>query len=658
MMPAATAALATTTASPQLDTVPPLNQNALESLNAKPYQPRAYALSQKEAWSSPTMKKTSSEPSLEASSLEITPQCYASHSHLAYTERSISDILANSSDISFASSQQLVAAANSKRLAGDGLGVINWNIAAINRNPWEYYVDYKADPRYVQLMENIEHFIERPTEANDVVISSIFTEVMFQQLLTTMQGVAVFADGIEYIKAEWADSFKSRKIISGFMTDKELGDKRFISMPDRLTNCIDTITGLICRPTVTNNYDTKLPDLATWWPLWMKFIFEDEVKTSFEKPATKVYKRFKKLNPEKYPAVTAEESKHSLVLQVLCMAIYDCILVHMMNKLGPGYWPEIKQVLYDELSEKKPKRCLDILMSYSVANVSVILLQECNGNFLEAVRQHSIYNNYHLIVSECFDTVRNQNSIALLSKKHFQAEVKECGQSAQSDELVKGKLADGDLLLFTAKSLAGDNFMFGSFHGDTGGLATIPTLDVIKKIHAQPQYTGFKLIVGMDANAYSHAKPKKQLAAQSLQDKFKSHKLQCNWPDDVKQWPMTTMNARTFLQPQLNKAIRRSEMPSKEMILRDKGNKVGSISQHIDCNPKDFIIFDPIDFCVTHTYVRLLHVLCRCICPDPILRRACPSTCCSAHFGGELHSTQPCPLAAQMGCTIRPTSFS
>ena len=27
--------------------------------------------------------------------------------------------------------------------------------------------------------------------------------------------------------------------------------------------------------------------------------------------------------------------------------------------------------------------------------------------------------------------------------------------------------------------------MIGSFHGDTGGLATPPTLDIIKKIHSQ-----------------------------------------------------------------------------------------------------------------------------------------------------------------------------
>ena len=32
-------------------------------------------------------------------------------------------------------------------------------------------------------------------------------------------------------------------------------------------------------------------------------------------------------------------------------------------------------MLYDQLSGKKPKRCLDILMSYQRANIQVILLQ-------------------------------------------------------------------------------------------------------------------------------------------------------------------------------------------------------------------------------------------------------------------------------------------
>ena len=36
----------------------------------------------------------------------------------------------------------------------------------------------------------------------------------------------------------WQASFSQRKIISGFMKDRSLGEKRLASMPDRVTNTV------------------------------------------------------------------------------------------------------------------------------------------------------------------------------------------------------------------------------------------------------------------------------------------------------------------------------------------------------------------------------------------------------------------------------------
>ena len=38
----------------------------------------------------------------------------------------------------------------------------------------------------------------------------------------------------------------------------------------------------------------------------------------------------------KYPAVTASEEAISVPLQTACMAAFDGILVHLVNKLAPG----------------------------------------------------------------------------------------------------------------------------------------------------------------------------------------------------------------------------------------------------------------------------------------------------------------------------------
>ena len=58
-----------------------------------------------------------------------------------------------------------------------------------------------------------------------------------------------------------------------------------------------------------------------------------------------------------------------------------------------------------------------------------------NAHFVEAVRQHPIYAHYHMVLPECFDAVRNQNSIALISKKYFQNGDVECGQSVSATPL-------------------------------------------------------------------------------------------------------------------------------------------------------------------------------------------------------------------------------
>ena len=72
--------------------------------------------------------------------------------------------------------------------AGRKLTVATWNIAAINNNPFEYWITYKENPKYEELMLKVEQFLENPG-AEDVPVSSVFTENMFTQLDTRMKGV-------------------------------------------------------------------------------------------------------------------------------------------------------------------------------------------------------------------------------------------------------------------------------------------------------------------------------------------------------------------------------------------------------------------------------------------------------------------------------------
>lgn len=91
------------------------------------------------------------------------------------------------------------------------LQVATWNIAAINNNPFEYWITYDENPEYEKIMTAIENFLEDPGD-KDVSVSNVFTEDMFTQLEKRMDEV-----GWDNVRKFWENDFKDRKIISGFM---------------------------------------------------------------------------------------------------------------------------------------------------------------------------------------------------------------------------------------------------------------------------------------------------------------------------------------------------------------------------------------------------------------------------------------------------------
>jgi hypothetical protein len=123
-----------------------------------------------------------------------------------------------------------------------------------------------------------------------------------------------------------------------------------------------------------------------------------------------------------------------------------------------------------------------------------------------------------------------------------------------------------------------------SFHGDTNGLATKPVTEALLKAMNDENMANHHLIFGLDANTYERATPGKQQDVLEFGEKYVSLGLTSCWGDTPQPSNYTTYNARTYLQPQLNKACRKEEK-------REKG----------DVNPKDFILFKNQDFAVVHT---------------------------------------------------------
>lgn len=138
---------------------------------------------------------------------------------------------------------------------------VTWNIAAINNNPFEYWITHD-DKDYNKLMVDVQEFIASPGD-RDVQVSEVFTASMWSELKAEMSERGW--SGLDEVEARWTNDFSKRKIISGFMKDKALGEKRLASMPDRITNTINLKDGGVAnRPTVINCFVGDISSVPKW----------------------------------------------------------------------------------------------------------------------------------------------------------------------------------------------------------------------------------------------------------------------------------------------------------------------------------------------------------------------------------------------------------
>jgi hypothetical protein len=151
------------------------------------------------------------------------------------------------------------------------LRVATWNIAAINNNPFEYWITHD-DEAYNKLMSDVQAFVSEPGDRDrDVRVEEVFSDQMWEQLSKKMKDVGWA--GVDEVDKMWKDDFRSRKIVGDFLTDATLGKKRLASMPDRVTNTIRTENGNVMRPTVINCFSGDLGTQEKWFEAVWKSSF-------------------------------------------------------------------------------------------------------------------------------------------------------------------------------------------------------------------------------------------------------------------------------------------------------------------------------------------------------------------------------------------------
>ena len=285
-----------------------------------------------------------------------------------------------------------------------------------------------------------------------------------------------------------------------------------------------------------------------------------------------------KIPRAKYPALTEAEETMSLRLQTVCLAIFDAILVHMLNELSKdGKWLAMKRQILEALLVKKDDKMIGVLTG-PYAGSDVIFLQEVRTIAAKqalplALREYSVH-------APSKASKADQNSAICLKRSTFDAG-SVVDVTARAMELLPAegtKPADGDLIVITATDKRGKAYLLASFHGDTDGLATATTLHAVHAL-ALTLPPSTSLIFGLDANTYEKAKPGKQAAVSDFLADVASKGLAAT---SGKAHVHTTYNARTYLQPQLQKACKALEKKSKG-----------------DCNPKDFILYSSGAFAVT-----------------------------------------------------------
>jgi hypothetical protein len=408
---------------------------------------------------------------------------------------------------------------------------------------------------------------------------------MFAELKAALTAAGV--GGVDEVERRWISEYRDRKSISQFIKDDIIGKKRLASMPDRITNTINTGDGsVVLRPTVINCFEGDIATIEIWWNLWIQFIFNTKIniKSKTGLKSVVVREMLPKISHAKYPQISKEEEEISIPLQVLSLGIFDAILVNMMNKLSPS-WQRLRNDMCNKLNRHKLDRSIEIL-DHVYDEADVMFLQEVASSFLPKAKKSALGTLFDIHSPSAMDDDRDQNSLIMTKSGLFSDFLEITGDVIKEHEKVTGSklpLEKGDLFVISCVRVSDHSkFLFASFHGDTNGLATKPVLGAVH-YYAVNVLSDHKVLFGMDANTY--AKPDKdQQGVTDFAEYFVRLKMNSCYGQKPNPLNFTTFHARTYLQTQLNKAVSAEEKTI-------KGDK----------NPKDFIVFFESDFDVELT---------------------------------------------------------
>ena len=433
--------------------------------------------------------------------------------------------------------------------------VATWNIAAPNNNPFEFWSSHQSKD-YDNLMMAVQKCMDNPADL-DVPLEEVFSHCMYQEMRQEMKAVGVC--DLNMLDEAWESDFKHRKAISEFLKDKALGEKRLISMPDRMTTSIKTNCGKErFRPSPITGTTDDMSNVATWWPLWKDYMFHSPAFVKGEQIPC-VFSLLQMIPKSKYPALTEAEEIMSRSLQTLCLALFDAVFTFMLSNLAPETWQPLKRSLHKSLFENKVSSCVSILGA-NYCDADVIFIQEASEAF---AARAGVCLSQHVLRPCGLDGRRCQMSLILVKKAMFDISSAADVTNEVEDKLDVKCVEKGDLCVFKIQSFD-TKYLLASFHGDSNGRSTGPVLAALDRL-ARQSYPDHTLIFGLDANVSGDGDVRGNLdsllSSTSLSSCWEGQDLHSLW---------TTFNARTHLQPQLHKAVGLTDvLDRRHMRLKD-----------------------------------------------------------------------------------------
>ena len=360
------------------------------------------------------------------------------------------------------------------------------------------YISGQSD-QYAKLMNDVQFFVDHPGD-RDFYVRDVLTDEMFAELKHDMAKHGF--PGLDDLERRWVHDYRNRLAITGFLKDKAIGSKRLVSMPDRITNTINSDGRIIYRPSVISGFEGVMGKIPVWWEKWRDYTFRTDVHT-LDRLAPGTYKvqavckMIETIRHSKYPAITPEEEAISIPLQTLALAIFDAILVRMLQIIAPKTWQPLKHSLCDAFNKNKSQQVINILAK-SYDDADVIFIQEAAASFVDHANG-GLAHKYMVLRPYVIDGYRNQNSMILARKDKF-LEGSRTDLTEQVAKLAGGNwTAPGDLCAVAIKGVDGQRYMLASFHGDTNGLATVPVLKALHEAFTK-SYPDHIVIFGLDAN--------------------------------------------------------------------------------------------------------------------------------------------------------------